>query len=482
MFSHIFNTIFTMGQLNQWYQTKIRDGTTLKQEGAIHPLANDGVSVRRNLRLLRRILLTSMILGTGCQIGSFVSMGTFKSYTALSTVQSTHPTVSANVSSMPTTMNPANNNAPTGTTQSHRLQFDVISIGSNNRPEYLEAQQRTWASDALVRSFYTATEEDDPEQTCAERLTLHDVQGINEKCREIHRRVKQSSSEQDPPSNVSSSAYMESMVRRFAPIPWMIKKDNPVGWLCAQKRFGMGLVKALRHYSIAEQKKSHLPIVQQQELPSFLLMVDDDTYFNMKLLAEYLETEQMSPQEPYVAAGCRITSNWGDTKIYPYGGFGVVFSQESLARLQVPIHCDGIHQEKRVANNSTTLLETSYGEQVCATIRKNLIGERPLFRDGMSLIDLMEAFTLAEPFQEYQDWKTGFCMHSDHFLGYFIEHYHLSQVDGLQTIQKAELVTGSAARTIGSCRNNGNKCDATSSLVCHYQSPQDMGRLFTNTT
>jgi hypothetical protein len=355
--------------------------------------------------------------------------------------------------------------------------FDVISIGSSTRPDYVEAQRRTWASDPRVRSFYHVTEQDDPEpRTCTERLTRNDTVRISQKCRDIH--IRKST---DP----NFSYYMQRMVWEFARKGWMMKKANPVGWLCAQKRFGVGLVKMLRRYNEPSQSRHQ----QQQlvQLPSYLLMVDDDTYFNITLLADYLAAEQFSPQDPFVAAGCRIMINRGESaKIFPWGGFGILYSQGALARLQMPISCKDISQSGIFTNSTTFQQETSYEEQACAAIHNNLIRERPLFRDGMSLVDLLEAFTLAEPFEEYENWTTGFCLHGDHFLAYFIEHYHLSSpFGGLQALQNSEFLTGvpkTPTESLGNCNNIGDACNATSSLVCHNQSPQDMARLFRTNT
>jgi hypothetical protein len=211
-------------------------------------------------------------------------------------------------------------------------------------------------------------------------------------------------------------------------------------------------------------------------------MVDDDTYVNMNLLDEYLEADpKIRPQEPHVSAGCRIRIARGENSvtIFPWGGFGVVFSQQTLVRLQKPIHCTSISESSTRFENLT--MPDTFEEQVCAAISNNLIKEKPLFRDGMSILDLMEAFTIAQPFEKYRDWTTGFCLHSDHFLGYFIEYYFLSQ-HGLQTIQNSEYVSApQVTDTTGNCLNTEDTCNATSSIVCHNQSPNDMDQLVANT-
>ena len=54
---------------------------------------------------------------------------------------------------------------------SPRLVVDIMSVGSNLRRSYLEAQQRTWASHPTVRNFFPITEDDDYDPYCAANMT-----------------------------------------------------------------------------------------------------------------------------------------------------------------------------------------------------------------------------------------------------------------------------------------------------------------------
>jgi hypothetical protein len=63
---------------------------------------------------------------------------------------------------------------------------------------------------------------------------------------------------------------------QYAKAEWLEKKANPSGWMCAQVRPYSGLLKAYKHY-----KKS------QQALPDYLIIIDDDTYYNMELFVSY---------------------------------------------------------------------------------------------------------------------------------------------------------------------------------------------------
>ena len=59
---------------------------------------------------------------------------------------------------------------------------DILSIGSNHRVFYLNAQRRTFATHVAVRYFVSVTEEDDIEQEC-HTLKRRDAQAIVEYCR-----------------------------------------------------------------------------------------------------------------------------------------------------------------------------------------------------------------------------------------------------------------------------------------------------------
>jgi hypothetical protein len=71
----------------------------------------------------------------------------------------------------------------------------------------------------------------------------------------------------------------------------------------------------------------------------------------------------------------------------------------------------------------------------CWRLAQNGAGERPLFQQGMTLIELMHAYTTAYPYLHADRWKqqqqddddgVGYCMHSDWMWGYFINVYPVS--------------------------------------------------------
>jgi len=62
-----------------------------------------------------------------------------------------------------------------------------------------------------------------------------------------------------------------------------LKNKNTPGWLCAQKRPARGLIKAIRAYQTqGDDNESHFT-----SLPDYLIIVDDDTYYNMEHFSRY---------------------------------------------------------------------------------------------------------------------------------------------------------------------------------------------------
>jgi hypothetical protein len=214
---------------------------------------------------------------------------------------------------------------------------------------------------------------------------------------------------------------------------------NPGGWICAQKRPHYGLAKAAKHYA------KH----RQEDLPDWLIIMDDDTYYNMELFYEYFWHRDASDLE--VLAGClmRLPGNF----TAPYGGYGSVFSRGSLAKLLLPIECPS-------ADDQAT----------CDRLQDNLVGELRHFRNGMSLIDLFHAYVSAERYRDVDRWSAGFCMHSDVLLGYLVNFYNASRHvadPNYETVPHARIepfVKGSEVGH-GLCRNLGGCRKGT--VVCH---------------
>jgi hypothetical protein len=287
---------------------------------------------------------------------------------------------------------------------------DILSIGSKRRLDYLIAQQESFALHASVRHFFTATEADDLDDPyCDSHLTTDDVVGISAFCRERS-------------WNPTSQYLMHYSRNIYATANWLMKKPNPVGWMCAQRRPLYGLYKVFQRYFQKDSDGSRsntgsseflsTRIDDNKVLPDYLIIMDDDTYFNLeqfpKMIAEDVITTHRPLDDPYVLPGCLV--RWPIHQInftFSFGGFGTIFNRASLLRLAEPIHCD--------SKSNTTSTSRGSSEDACAQVQRNMIGEKKLFQNGMSVVHLMHAYVNHQPYKEYrnQNWTDGYCMHSD---------------------------------------------------------------------
>ena len=125
--------------------------------------------------------------------------------------------------------------------------IDIVSIGSNTRFDYLQAQMDTFGSSSLnhatVRHFVSVTEDDDPDQTCHANLTNEDSYNISNWCHEHNDKPKRPNLNQQPLT--WQQRYSKYFISRKA----LQQKSNPMGWLCAQRRVLTGLTKVYKlHY------------------------------------------------------------------------------------------------------------------------------------------------------------------------------------------------------------------------------------------
>lgn len=125
-----------------------------------------------------------------------------------------------------------------------------------------------------------------------------------------------------------------------------------------------------------------------------LIMMDDDTYYNMQLFVQAFKSIDNSVS--LAIAGCRVRSPARIINYtFPFGGYGFIVSRGWLEKMTKPILCPR---------------DTKY----CHLIRRtNHIGERKVFQNGMTLADLSYAYSIHQPFDQYRNWTTGFCLHSD---------------------------------------------------------------------
>lgn len=206
-------------------------------------------------------------------------------------------------------------------------------------------------------------------------------------------------------------------------------------------------------------------------MPSYLLIIDDDTYVNMVAVTEMLQ-EHYPVTEPHVVAGCRYTFPRSLMFAFPSGGFASILTKAALERIVRPIHCDG--------NNK----KDEFTRLACWRLEQNHVGEKQYFEEGMSVGELMIKYAAELPFTRVHEWNnTGYCFHSDHTLGYFFDFYHIMLPEGSLAANKApkdrlrrengyEFMVGGPE-----CKNEKKKCSADS-RICHYVKPNEMEKLF----
>jgi hypothetical protein len=333
----------------------------------------------------------------------------------------------------------------------HRIvTVDVVSVGSETRPDYQDAQQNTFGSHSSIRHFFRITEEDDVDQACHKNLTDEDAYEISKFCR---------NRKWGKPRFV-----MRYMRRTYAGIGWLQKKAHPAGWMCAQRRSMHGFTKAMKFYR--EHKES---------FPDYLIIMDDDTYYNMDQVTEHL-TKTVRKGTPVAFAGCMFRIPIREINFtFPFGGWGLIYSGATLRNLIRPIRCtnEGLDHD--------TFLNGS-----CHVLQVNHIDEREVFREGMSLGELIDAYVAWQPYSDFRNWSKGFCLHGDWIWGFITNFYPISihDPDPLFTlVPHARLQAYSGAETIPSDPRNvsaGGQCVRPCSIeshVCHYQTPSMMERL-----
>jgi len=272
-----------------------------------------------------------------------------------------------------TTMSSSNNN----------WVIDILAIGSNDRPQYIQAQKQSWASHISVRHFFNATEDDEFDKDCGKQLTLDQVWAISRFCKSKHYGVEHN--------------WFQYTRNTFAHIPWLQQKPNPVGWMCAQRRPLHGLYKVLSQYRSGVA------------LPSHLIVMDDDTYFNLETFQEVYKDD--TPESPLVRAGCLVRSPIHQINFtFPFGGYGVILNQAALKVLLKPIECPR-------------------DTEICSKLERNEIFERETnFQNGMALVDILQGYAQREPYRACQvvpgqgacgNWTSGYCVHSDWTIGRF---------------------------------------------------------------
>jgi hypothetical protein len=322
---------------------------------------------------------------------------------------------------------------------------DIISVGSLLKEPFQQAQQRTFGGHVLVRNFFRVTERTDIDRECFTELTNDQIDEIENFCHKGQ--------------HVSKFAY------KFRKMVFYPKKN--AGWMCAQKRPIDGL------YNVLQQYKH-----DAMELPQYLFIIDDDTYINMDSLSKIL-FKTFPAEIPNVVSGCVFDFFRGFH--FPYGGFGSFLSRAAIQRLLQPIYCNDRNAEGSIADPFT--------RYSCWRLSENLMGEKDIFTEGMSIADLMNVFSSSQPFADVRRWKTGYCFHSDHALAYFFNFYHIAVPESeleanfrvTDSLRKKymykELTNNYESGRKGECRNEKDKCTADNP-ICHYIVPSQMDALY----
>lgn len=176
------------------------------------------------------------------------------------------------------------------------LVFDTLSIGTQKNLGLLEAQSRTWGSHKGIRHYFAATEVDDADPNCYLTLNKTTIDNIVNTCVNDQPLAKEGFKIQYTKFSTGSAN---------AGIP-------PAGWICAQQRFAVALEKLGTFY------KRELAGVENFTLPDYLMMQDDDTYYNMIRIEEFLRDKD--PDVPLAEAPCLIRHTKLQNFSFPWGG------------------------------------------------------------------------------------------------------------------------------------------------------------------
>jgi len=315
---------------------------------------------------------------------------------------------------------------------------DILIVGTQLRPDLLQIQERIFATHGTVRNFFNVTEKDDADPFCHSNLTRREVLGISRFCR----------TQRYSTNNV----VMNALRRYFAKSTYLEKKTNPAGWICAIPRPVYGMQKVMKHYRTTGQ-----------EFPSYLIMIDDDTYYDMDIFQQNFQN--LDPLVPTVTAGCLYHMAKRINFTYGYGGFGFIFSRGSLERLTRAIQCPR-------------------DTDICNRISDNFVGEKNVFQNGTSVLGVMLRLASDQSYRRYRKWTYGYCLHGDWNLGYYINFYNLSKHDTnpyYSTVRHARMESYLGSEIIkkptGHCFHDGGKCP-NGAAVCHHISAENMERVF----
>jgi len=307
--------------------------------------------------------------------------------------------------------------------------IDVISLGSQTRPEYLTYQTKTWSTHPNIRHFWGLTEEGDYNPHCS-NIDKHDLDISIERC-------KSPMGWESDIEGFRSQAYgqaggshaQENLYGTLGGGVARLKKamedahKHKAGWFCAQRRIGpaLGLLQSVYQDNATS-------------IPDILVLVDDDTSVDIENMKDQMF--QNGTDDSLIGAAC----SFGRGGIqFAYGGYGTFLNKASILPLLQPIYCD----ERQDDSNK-------FMQSTCDNLQQNRVGEIDVFENGDSIFDIFYKYAA----------RADYCMHSDWLVGYIVTYYG----GGI-----SQLVHNSA---------RGNKCSIDicdeKSVTCHNQSPVDM--------
>ena len=281
--------------------------------------------------------------------------------------------------------------------------FDILSISSKFNLRLPHTQHETFASHQSVRNFIIATEDDDPDPTCYKTTTMENVEKQSRTCK--HYKHWQDLNAFNKLTKYFSNGY--------ARINWLKGKQNPSGWLCAQKRF---------HYAFVK----YIELLEQSQvlIPDYLMIMDEDTFVNVHHLEKYLmqtnSTEKddgnvpLSSQTPVIYAGCRVRAPASSSIkfTFPFGGWGIYLSQGAMKKWVAPIDCTNQDNTEQVE------LCHRYSDPTSVSSSAITIGEQKFFQNGMNLNQV---------FRLYLEKHERYCLHGDWFFGYIANYLNMSR-------------------------------------------------------
>jgi hypothetical protein len=241
-----------------------------------------------------------------------------------------------------------------------------------------------------------------------------------------------------------------------------LPRDDP-GWLCAQKRPLDGL---------AVMMKDDYP--SDDLLPDYLLLIDDDSFVNVAATLKLLSLAH-PPTAPDAVSGCRLIGPNSLNFAFPVGGFGAILTKRTLQNMRKPIYCQASQPDK-------------FTQFACWRLEVNDMLERRFFREGMSVVDLLTAYSKGMPFSQYKQWVDGqgFCLHSDLALAYFVDYYHVAVPDDVlkrrrisdnMRFQYLGFINFNNTKKNDQCAFEGENCHVESK-ICHYMNPLQMRELW----